>query len=721
MNELRDEYKQFLFNKHFLVMEKHAQHVTLKNGYSDSKLPRQYAESDKFVGETLLSLSKLYGIRITEGHKNAQPQMLEIAGRLMGNRVPEAFYRGFPKSVRNLPVEKRYFDQLISYFVTYGMDDFSSPRYSIFETKEDMERTIFSEDGVIKDFSIITCDEAVEKLKKYVEEMCASSRPIPESSMEVVKLVIRDFGFHPKQILSKNTAVHLLVSLNDPYFSKFLTLSDGIKVMEEVHFLQYGFYRMDDRRFHTNKLNMKNRYRKILTKMLDDCFSGGRVDIGNCYEKKKTWAGLLHHIHYKAKTPQAHEFLSAMRGKENHSAYSAFEKSLKENGAFMASGVLLQAKGPGALLRNLNYLISRAKSEEEMNAILDRVLGTEVTNPIILLQLYSMYCSRKKTENTRRTFMWVKCNVMRIHTETEEEAAKCRSRLSDSVSDMLQKAIFERLKAALSGRLSRVYIHPDMERFAVPLKESASQGGFGVLASGSRVPIGEAKKIRGFTYWERVDDIDLSVIGICDDGTQVEFSWRTMAENQSNAITYSGDETSGYKGGAEYYDIVVDEFRKIHPNCRYLVFCDNVFSSIPFSLCTCRAGYMVRDLDDSGQIFEPKAVASSFTVNAPARFAYLFGIDLQRNDLVWMNMGRDADCAIAGSTYLGFLVDKFFVTDYMNLKILFTLLSAEVVSDPSMADVAVVPSGVDVSAPKIIHEYDFETILAFLEKKPPKM
>ena len=170
MNELRDEYKQFLFNKHFLVMEKHAQHVTLKNGYSDSKLPRLYAESDKFVGETLLSLSKLYGIRITEGHKNAQPQMLELAGRLMGNRVPEAFYRGFPKSVRNLPVEKRYIDQLISYFVTYGMDDFSSPRYSIFETKEDMERTIFSEDGVIKDFSIITCDEAVEKLKKYVEE-----------------------------------------------------------------------------------------------------------------------------------------------------------------------------------------------------------------------------------------------------------------------------------------------------------------------------------------------------------------------------------------------------------------------------------------------------------------------------------------------------------------------------------------------------------------------
>ena len=720
MNELRDEFKQYLFSKHILVKEKHAPNLVLKNGVVDSKLPRLYAESDKYVGETLLSLSKLYGIRITDGWENAQPQMVELAGRLLGKNVPEAFYRGFPKSVRNLPVEKRYLDQIISYFVTYGMGDFSEPRYSIFETKEDMERTIFSEDGVIKDFSILTCDEAVEKLKSYVEEMCASTRPLSDSSLEVAILVIRELGLLPKHVASKNTAVRFLLVTGNQYFSKFLTLSDGIKLMEEAHFLQYERTWPLERRDETNQLNMKNQYRKIITKMLDDCFTSGRVDIGNCYEKKKAWAGLLHHIHYKAKTPQANEFLSAMRGKENHSAYSAFEKTLKNDGAFTASGVLLQAKGPGALLRNLNYLVSRAKSEEEIRSILERTLGTEVTNPLVLLQLYCMYCSRKKTGDMRRTFMYVKGNLYKIHYESKEEEQKRRSRLSEPVSNLLQKAVYERLQSALSGRLPRVYIHPDMERFAVPLKESAAQGGFGVLASGSRVPIGEAKKIRGFTYWEKVDDIDLSVIGLNDKGEQIEFSWRTMAEKQSQSITYSGDETSGYKGGAEYYDIIVDEFKKEYPDCQYLVFCDNVYSSATFAICTCRAGYMVRDLDDSGQIFEPKTVASSFTINAPARYAYLFGIDLERNDLVWMNMGRDADCAVAGSSYLGFLVEKFHVTEYMNLKELFTLLSSEVVSDPSMADVAVVPSGVEVSTPKIIREYDFEKILSLLEKKPPK-
>ena len=260
-----------------------------------------------------------------------------------------------------------------------------------------------------------------------------------------------------------------------------------------------------------------------------------------------------------------------------------------------------------------------------------------------------------------------------------------------------------------------------MERFGVPLKESAAQGGLGVLPSGSRVPIGAKRKIRGFTYWEKVDDIDLSVIGLNEKGEQIEFSWRTMAESQSEAITYSGDETSGYDGGAEYYDIVVPEFRKLYPDTRYVVFCDNVFSNLTFDKCVCRAGFMVRDQEDSGEIFEPKTVQSSFTINAPGRFCYLFGIDLQTDELIWMNLARDADCSVAGTTSMGFLIEKFHITEYMNLKTLFTLLAEEVVSDPGQADVLLVPSSFEVKdqedgTPKeIIREYDFERILALLE------
>ena len=132
--------------------------------------------------------------------------------------------------------------------------------------------------------------------------------------------------------------------------------------------------------------------------------------------------------------------------------------------------------------------------------------------------------------------------------------------------------------------------YPDMKNYALPLAESTSQGGFGVLARGSHIHIGERKKIRAFTYWEKVDDIDLSVLGLTEDGRQKEFSWRTMAERQSEAITYSGDQTAGFNGGSEYFDIDTAVFRKQYPRVRYLVFCNNVYSGINFDQCLCRAG-----------------------------------------------------------------------------------------------------------------------------------
>ena len=728
MAPLREEYKAFLFGKHILVHEDYAPGTVIRYGQNDSRLPRLFADNDKYVGQTLLSFSKLLNIRITSGKELARPAMVEYAAYMLGEDVPAAFYQGFPKSVRKLSSDHLLADQIISYFATYGMNDFSKARHSIFETDADLEREVFKEAGTVKDFEIISEDEAAGRIISYVKDMFSSTRPLSDAAFQVAVLALFDYDIEIGKIASKNTAVRLYMETGMTAFTKDLYLSDTIKLLEQVHFEQNMHARPTSLRFQTNQLNLKNKHRKLITKLIDQCFASGHADVKNCYEKKKTWAGLLHHIHYQAKTEDAKAFLSAMRGKENHSAYSEFEAKLQKEGAIAAAEFLLQEKGPGALLRSLNYLASRCRSEEEIDELIRLSLDTEKTNPIILLQLLCMYSSRERTGRLGRTFQFVKSNLLRVHHETKEEEEKRRSDLSDPQSEKILGAIQTRLQSALSGRLGRVYIHPEMERYGVPIKESASQGGLGVLASGSRVPIGEHRKIRGFTYWEKVDDIDLSVIGLDEKGKQTEFSWRTMAENQNDAITYSGDQTSGYDGGSEYYDIIVPDFRKTYPETRYLVFCDNVYSNLTFDRCICRAGFMVRDEEDSGEIFEPKTVASSFTVNAPGRFSYLFGIDLMTHELVWMNLARDADASVAGTTGMGFLIEKFHITEYLNLKILFTMLAKEVVSDPKEADVLVVPSSYDAGAseskddpvsekkPEIIREYDFEKILSLIEK-----
>lgn len=186
---------------------------------------------------------------------------------------------------------------------------------------------------------------------------------------------------------------------------------------------------------------------------------------------------------------------------------------------------------------------------------------------------------------------------------------------------------------------------------------------------------------------------------------------------QSPELTFSGDQTAGYNGGSEYFDIDVALFKKKHPEIKYMVFCNNVFSRIPFSNCLCKAGYMLRDVKVSGEVFEPKTVKSSFIVNCDSTFVYLFGIDLEKNDFIWLNTSRESNAIVAGATPLFFLLDYFKTTSIMNVGMLFEMLATEIVKSPEEADVIV--SDEDL-APRegveVIRSYNFEKIAALMNR-----
>lgn len=267
----------------------------------------------------------------------------------------------------------------------------------------------------------------------------------------------------------------------------------------------------------------------------------------------------------------------------------------------------------------------------------------------------------------------------------------------------------------MKNKLGKVYVDPAMKNYALPLAENTSQGGYGVLSKGSRISFDEGKKLRAFTYWERVNDIDLSVFALTEEGRRKEFSWRTMAGQQSDAITYSGDETSGYNGGSEYFDINLPEFKARHSEYRYLIFCDNVFSRVNFNKCFCKAGYMLRDEDDSGEIYEPKTVESAFLVDCESTFAYLFGIDLVKNEFIWLNQARNSNAQVAGNTPLAFLLDYFHFTEIFSVYDFFELMAEEMLEDPLDAEIVVTDHEIACSdRAEIIREYDFDRLRALM-------
>lgn len=650
---------------------------------------------------TLVALAKAFDIRIKAGHELASESLISFVADMLGQYVPEPFYRNFPDSVRKMNIDQRLFDQLVHYTLTYGFGQTDEAGHSLFE--RDLDRLVFTGEGTPRDFTILNEEEAVAALTGIMDDMLLGTRPLAEDAFEALLSFICDHGYKVKHCSSKDTLCRLIAATGRIDYAEELWLSDVIKLLERIQFDSYDSKDL-------KKLNLRNRDRVLLTAVIDRIFALGRANIRDCFEKKKIFAGLLHHIHYKPKTKEAEEFLRLMRGKENHSVYSELERAVAEGEIARAASLLVQKKGVGALMRHLNYLAGRAKTEEELTAITDAL---KAENPIVMIQLLLQYATY--TKKGARTFAFNRYGMMTVHREDEDEVERRKSILSKKTSNALASAIRKNLKAALKGRLGTVYIHPDMYRIAIPLSEATTAGGFGTLPRGSRIPLPEGRILRAFTYWEGVNDIDLAVIGIEKDGTAREFSWRTMYALQSEAITYSGDETSGFHGGSEYFDIDLAAFRKEHPDIAHLILCNNVFSDLTFADCTCRAGYMIRTEGDGGEIYEPKTVKSAFTVNCKSPSAYLFGIDLSAGDFVWLNTGRSSHLHIAALECLDFLLPYFEVTKTLSLGDLFKLLAKKVVTDPSLADIALTDADIALGEnTKRIASYDTEAILTLL-------
>ena len=677
---LHEKYLKFLFTKGILVSERESE-----NAFS-----------------VCFTLARKFSIRITEGMQYAHEALIPLVADMLGEYVPQPFYRNFPQSVRELTTEQLLFDQLVHYAVTYGFGDFSKAGHSLFE--KDFERLAFDEETEPKDFVILSEERALERLKECLDDMMKITRPLNDVQYDVLRSFVTEYGCEIRHIASKDTAIRLLFDTRDIAYAKFLALSDVIKLTDR---LNYEIYRNEN----IKKLNLRNADRKFITKVIDCIFENGRINVRECFEKKALWSGLLHHIHYQPHTAEAENFVALMRGKTNESVYSEFERKMEARDIEGAVACLRAGKGSGALLRQLNYIVSRCKDENDIAIVLDSI---ETKNAVVLIQLIMQYATYEA--DAARTFKFTRYNRLRIHNETEEEQARRQTVLSSEQVEMLLSVMRKKLAELLAGKLGKVYISPAMYKIALPLQENTANGGYGVLPKGSRLPLPLGKKIRAFTYWKEVDDIDLSVIGLGEDGSQQEFSWRTMYLHQSDEIVYSGDQTSGYDGGSEYFDVNISLFRKKYQKIRYLIFCDNVYSYKSFCECVCKAGYMLRSEKDMGEVFQPETVSSSFTVDCDSTFAYLFGIDLKTKEFVWLNTSRDSRAHIAGVTELGFLSYYFKATDVLNVGMIFEMAASELVEWADEADLAVTDEALASEAcEKVIRSHDFEKIMALIE------
>ena len=93
----------------------------------------------------------------------------------------------------------------------------------------------------------------------------------------------------------------------------------------------------------------------------------------------------------------------------------------------------------------------------------------------------------------------------------------------------------------------------------------------------------------------------------------------------------------------------------------------------------------------------------------------MFGIDLEREDFVWLNVAKDGWRRVAAESSTKFLLNYFNMVDVFNVYDLFTMLATEVVDNPAEADVVVTDQAVEIREDaELVRSYDIEKILAYL-------
>ena len=125
---------------------------------------------------------------------------------------------------------------------------------------------------------------------------------------------------------------------------------------------------------------------------------------------------------------------------------------------------------------------------------------------------------------------------------------------------------------------------------------------------------------------------------------------------------------------------------------------------------------MIREKKDSGAVFEPKTVKTSFLINVKSRYAILFALDLESREIVWLNLGMNNRRNIAGTDEISFVLPYINILDDASVYSLFAARADELVSCPEDADLIVSDReyGLLRENQEQIRSADFEKILKYL-------
>ena len=538
-----------------------------------------------------------FGVVVNHPELLSEGMVKIISGEFKLN-VPASFYAN-PQDTKYYTRHELLVEQLVSYLAveTVGYYD----RIKLYA--KDLPEYKVGDELKLREFQIVTMDEATKILCGVADSYCAYTRPFGLQEQAEFEWLFENGYYKGTEIKCRENVFALL--RKNVKFARFLDKKDLVKLSVSM----FG----DCKKFDYKKAN-----------------SGTDLElIKECYP-------LVHDCPLTKKQAKYYNKIGSLCGvKANvatnaNSPYKLAEAKMRAGDVYGAAQIY--AHNGSLLQRNIKYLLSRA-NPIEAGKILDLI---PAKNPIVLYQMVSTLSEDKEGP---RTFAFSKNNRMKRHIETDYESTWRKSKLNDSTKKLLHDLVGQKVKDAFAAMpsIGKSYVSDEFYKIGIPSNTSTGGKGIDVVPTGSRLPC-RYDNIRTFVYWKDAFDIDSSLILVKDNGDVSTIGFYNYAAKPFGlSIMFSGDCRAA--AGSEYYDLKLSELKA--KGYKYVIQAFNGFAS-NLNEGEIFCGYQNKE-NLATRAWDPKNIEFQFQVKGDSRACIAFAFDLEKNEVVMLNMIRDAD------------------------------------------------------------------------------
>ncbi len=349
----------------------------------------------------------------------------------------------------------------------------------------------------------------------------------------------------------------------------------------------------------------------------------------------------LHPGEYRQHFPQTAIHFDALRhGDRPQTFYSQVEQAFASHQDQHILELLSQR--PGEFVRRLDRLI---RSGVDMEALLNRyrMIAPEVATPILLSVLAHF---EKRSSTLPRRHFFPKGNTAKLFVSTQP-LVLLTEQVTSSIIAVTKQALID--KFAEQPDLGQIYIDPQLKKHFVPLGVRSASKSLRTLTRGSWIPLNQGDTLRFFVWWkegwvngvhsDRID-IDLSAILYDDQWQRIEHISYMNLRSDHFLAAHSGDIVTAPEGAAEYIDLHLPSVRE--SGVRYIQMSVNAFTSQVFKdLPECYAGWMMRQVPQSGEVFEASTVQNRIDIAANSRICIPVIVDVEQREMLWTDIALE--------------------------------------------------------------------------------